>query len=68
MMIERALYSGFNPSTRFGNKELWKKWIDSLDKLSKLDIQTIVPRHGRGCSKDEIPRHIRYLEDLLKRA
>lgn len=63
-----TIYSGFNPTTRFGNKELWKKWINSLEKLSKLDIRTIVPGHGRICGKDEIPRHIRYLEDLLERS
>lgn len=62
-----TIYSGFNPTTQFGDKKLWRKWINSLEKLSRLDIKTIVPGHGRICTKEEIPRHIHYLENLLEK-
>lgn len=63
-----TIYSGFNPTTRFGDEELWRKWISSLEKLAELDIKKIVPGHGRICTKEEIPRHIHYLENLLVKA
>lgn len=63
-----TIYSGFNPTTRFGDEELWRKWINSLEKISELDIKQIVPGHGRICTKEEIPRHIRHLENLLEKA
>ena len=62
-----TIYSGFNPTTRFGDETLWRKWINSLEKLAELDIKKIVPGHGRLCTKEEIPRHIKYLENLLEK-
>ena len=60
-----TIFSGFEPTTRFGDKNLWQQWIDSLEKLSKLDISCIIPGHGRLCDTKEIPRHITYLKKLI---
>ena len=60
-----TIFSGFEPTTRFGDKNLWQQWINSLEKLSKLDISCIIPGHGRLCDTKEISRHIRYLKELI---
>jgi len=60
-----TIFSGFEPTTRFGDKNLWQQWINSLDKLSRLDINCIIPGHGRLCDAKEIPRHIAYLKELI---
>jgi cyclase len=59
-----TIFSGFEPTTRFGDKNLWQQWINSLEKLSNLDISYIIPGHGRICDTEEIPRHIKYLKGL----
>jgi len=63
-----TIFSGFEPTTRFGDKTLWQQWINSLEKLSKLDIKCIVPGHGRICDTREIQRHIKYLKGLIAKA
>ena len=60
-----TIFSGFEPTTRFGDKNLWQQWISSLQKLSKLDIDYIIPGHGRICDTKEIPRHITILKGLI---
>jgi len=60
-----TIFSGFEPTTRFGDKNLWKQWIESLHRLGNLDISCIIPGHGRLCSTKEISRHIRYLKELI---
>jgi len=60
-----TIFSGFEPTTRFGDKNLWKQWIGSLERLSRMDISCIIPGHGRLCDTKEIHRHIAYLEKLI---
>jgi len=54
-----------DPATRFGDKNLWQQWTDSLEKLNKLDISCIIPGHGRPCDKKDIRRHTTYLKKLI---
>lgn len=65
-----TIYSEFKPTTRFGNPELWKKWLKSLEKIEKLDIEILVPGHGRILKgkeiKKEIERHKKYLLSKIK--
>jgi len=63
-----TIFSGFEPTTRFGDRNLWQQWLDSLEKLSKLDIKYIIPGHGRICDTKEIHRHITYLKKLIAKA
>jgi len=63
-----TIFSGFEPTTRFGDKNLWQQWINSLEKLNKLDISIIIPGHGRLCDTKEISRHIAYLKELVAKA
>lgn len=61
------IYEGMPLTTRFGGTKEWKQWIRSLEKLEKLDIQNIVPGHGKICGKEEIQRNITYLENVLSK-
>jgi len=60
-----TIFSGFEPATRFGDKDLWQQWINSLGKLRRLNIRCIIPGHGRLCDTKEISRHITYLKELI---
>ncbi|MEM3699473.1 MAG: MBL fold metallo-hydrolase [Candidatus Bathyarchaeia archaeon] len=60
-----TIYEGMPLTTRFGGQKEWRLWIQSLEKLNKLDIENIVPGHGKICGKDEIQRNIAYLKNLL---
>ena len=60
-----AIYEEMPLTTRFGGLKQWRLWIQNLEKLDRLDIENIVPGHGRICGRDEIQRNIAYLEDLL---
>jgi glyoxylase-like metal-dependent hydrolase (beta-lactamase superfamily II) len=62
-----TIYQDMPLTTRFGGPKEWKQWIESLEKLERLDIENIVPGHGKICKKDEIRRNIEYLEDFLSR-
>lgn len=60
-----TIYEGFSPNTKFGGKAEWTEWVFQLERLKKLEIKTIVPGHGKLCSKDEIDRNIAFLKELL---
>ena len=60
-----TIYEGSAPTTRFGGAAEWKLWISQLERLKQLDIDIIVPGHGKLCSKEEIARNIAYLKGLL---
>lgn len=61
-----TIYEGMLPNTRFGGSDEWRTWIFHLERLKKLDIDIIVPGHGKLCSKEEIDSNIDYLKRLLK--
>ncbi len=60
-----TIYEGTRLTTRFGGPREWKLWISQLERLKQLDIDMIVPGHGKICSKKEIDRNIAYLKSLL---
>lgn len=61
-----TIYEGMRLNTRFGGPKEWKLWISHLERMKQLEIKTIVPGHGKLCSKKEIDRNIAYLKELLK--
>jgi len=60
------IYSKYLPTTRFGNIKLWKKWITSLKKIEKLDIDFLVPGHGPLCKRKEIYNEIVRHKQLIR--
>jgi len=61
-----TIYSGYSPTTRFGDEQLWREWIKSLEHLRKLEIEVIVPGHGPLCDRFEIEQNLKYLANLLE--
>lgn len=61
-----TIYEGTDLTTRFGGPNEWREWISQLERLGDLEIETIVPGHGKLCSKKEINRNIAYLRKILK--
>ena len=60
-----TIYSGYPPTTRFGDASQWREWIKSLERLNELEIEVIVPGHGPLCDKSEIEKNLKYLTKLL---
>jgi glyoxylase-like metal-dependent hydrolase (beta-lactamase superfamily II) len=62
------IYSERDPVTRFSKKEDWQIWINSLKKISSLDINKIVCGHGKIINnpKKVINETIIFLNKLIK--
>lgn len=60
-----ALYEGMRPTTRFGGPREWRLWISHLKRLKKLQIDVIVPGHGKISSIKLLDHNIAYLESLF---
>jgi cyclase len=63
-----AINERAGPVTMFGDVNDWRKWVGGLEKLKKLEIQTIVPGHGEICGPDIIDDHIAKLEKKIEGA
>lgn len=57
-----TIYEGMRPTTRFAGADEKAEWVRQLHRLRELDIEAIVPGHGKICGKDEIDRNIVLLE------
>ncbi len=60
-----AIYEGMPPNTRFGAQKEWQLWISHLERLKKLEIDLIVPGHGKLNPKELLDRNISYLKSLF---
>lgn len=67
----RTLYAGdavnakAGPVTMFGDVEDWRKWVIGLEKLRKLEVETVVPGHGDVCGPDVLDSHIAILQKKI---
>ncbi len=62
-----TIYEGSPLTTRFGGPNQWRQWISQLDRLKKLEINTVIPGHGKLCAKEEIDRNINYLRGEIEK-
>ncbi len=64
-----TIYADYLPTLKFGNKELWNKWLNTLNSIEDLKPDILVPGHGRILKKNEInleiERHRKILENKL---
>jgi glyoxylase-like metal-dependent hydrolase (beta-lactamase superfamily II) len=63
-----SIYEGMDPATRFGGPKEWKEWIYHLERLKKLDIQTVVPGHGKISGSWLLDQNISFLQQRIKEA
>ncbi len=70
----RTLYAGdainekAGPVTMFGDVREWRKWVTGLEKLKRMEIETVVPGHGEVCGPEIIDNHIEILERKIGEA
>jgi cyclase len=60
------LFYGYIPYIDWRAGSDTQHWIDCLDKLSKWDIEKVVPGHGEVTDKSAFEQKKRYLTDLRK--
>jgi len=63
-----AINERAGPVPMFGEAADWRRWVVGLEKLKKLEIETIVPGHGEICGPDIIDDHIATLEKRIAEA
>ncbi len=61
-----ALYEGMPPTTQFGGPEEWRAWIRQLERLSRLQIRSVVPGHGGLSTGAMLDDNIAHLSNLLR--
>jgi glyoxylase-like metal-dependent hydrolase (beta-lactamase superfamily II)/rhodanese-related sulfurtransferase len=62
-----SIYEGMDPATRFGGPEEWKLWISHLERLKELDIQSVVPGHGKISGIWVLDQNISFLKQKLEK-
>ena len=63
-----AINERAGPVTIFSDASDWRRWVAGLEKLKKLEIETIVPGHGELCGPEIIDDHIAALEKKIAEA
>ncbi|MGD1007612.1 MAG: MBL fold metallo-hydrolase [Ignavibacteriaceae bacterium] len=63
-----CIVSGYIPNLEASNKDDWKMWLESLNLIGKLDINYIVPGHGKVLSGIEIIKEVERIRSILKDA
>lgn len=63
-----AINTKAGPVTMFGDHREWRKWVAGLEKLKKLDIESVVPGHGDVSGPEVIDQHIEILEQRIAEA
>jgi flavorubredoxin len=56
------------PNLEAGDKENWRIWLNSLKLISKMQINHIVPGHGKVLYGAEIKSEIERITNILEQA
>jgi glyoxylase-like metal-dependent hydrolase (beta-lactamase superfamily II) len=68
---EKILYcgdvitQGYIPNLENSGRDGWRHWLDSLDRISTLDLNAIVPGHGNVLVDDGIRSGIQRIREFL---
>jgi glyoxylase-like metal-dependent hydrolase (beta-lactamase superfamily II) len=63
-----CIVNGYIPNLEAGNQDDWKRWLESLGLIRKLDLDYIVPGHGDVISGVDIIKSIKNIEHILGEA
>ena len=72
--IDKVLYcgdcivNGYLPNLEAGTKDDWIIWLKSLERISSLDLEYIVPGHGQVINKAQINKEIDRILRVLDNA
>jgi glyoxylase-like metal-dependent hydrolase (beta-lactamase superfamily II)/rhodanese-related sulfurtransferase len=61
-----SVYEGMDPTTRFGGPKEWNEWISHLERLRNLDIQAVVPGHGKISGIWILDQNISFLKQKIE--
>ena len=65
---ERVVFSGdniFHKVQTFLHEALPDEWLDSLERLKQLDVDTIIPGHGEVCSWEYIDEQASFIREWI---
>ena len=63
-----TVVQGYIPNLENSNADGWKQWLNSLDLISSLGLNTLVPGHGNVLFNDEIKTEIESISQILFKA
>ncbi|HEV3330617.1 MAG TPA: MBL fold metallo-hydrolase [Bryobacteraceae bacterium] len=63
-----CLINGYVPNLDCGMQSDWQVWLESLDRLGRLDLHAVVPGHGPVATGDAVPVLIDNVRRELERA
>lgn len=69
---EGVLFAGdcivteYYPNLEAGDCEDWRRWIESLDRIERLEPRFVVGGHGPVCGATEIPATIESIRSVLR--
>lgn len=63
-----AIAQGYIPNLESSDREGWKQWLASLDIISSLDVNVLVPGHGNVLIDDEIRVEMDRIRSILSKA
>ena len=63
-----CLANGYVPNLDCGTTPDWQQWLESLDRLSRLDLRAIVPGHGPVATGGEVSRLMESVRRELEQA
>jgi cyclase len=66
---EKILMAGDNITSAthpYKGHACFADWIEALEYMNTLDVETVIPGHGETCGPDEIARFIEYMKRLWK--
>ena len=62
------IVNGYIPNLEASNSDGWKQWIESINKISHLDIEFLVPGHGYIITKEYLETNLKRIKTILSKA
>ena len=63
-----ALINGYLPNLDAGSVDDWLIWLNSLDRIAALAPRIVVPGHGPVAKREEVPRLIESVREVLRQS
>ncbi|MFC1862260.1 MBL fold metallo-hydrolase [Chloroflexota bacterium] len=70
LVEDKVLFSGDNVVSNmhpYKGQADFKQWIAALEKILKMDVDVIIPGHGRICGRTEVAKLLEYFREMWNR-